>query len=119
MPATSRPSLSRSSVASRRARTTGLWKSASSTLVPSVIRLVRAATQARVSIGSYTEPKPSGASITGPPGPPMGIGTVGRISRSQTQTESKPIRSASSRDLRDRLGRRVLAGHRQVDTQLD
>ena len=75
---------------------TGLWKSPSSTLVPNVIRLVRAATQAKVSIGSYTEPKPSGASITGPPGPPMGIGTVGRISRSHAQTESRPIRSASS-----------------------
>jgi hypothetical protein len=44
MPTTSRPALSWSSVASRRARITGLWNSASSTLVPKVIRDVRAAT---------------------------------------------------------------------------
>ena len=96
MPAMSRPPLNWSRVASRRARMTGLWNRASSTLVPSVIRLVRAATYVSVSIGSYTVPKSSGASITGPPGPPIAIGTVGRISRSQAQTESKPIRSASS-----------------------
>src|SRR3982750_395044 len=34
--------------------------------------------------------------MTGPPGPPMAIGTVGRIRRSQDQIESSPIRSASS-----------------------
>ena len=95
IPTTSRPSLSRSSVASRRARMTGLWNSESSTLVPSEIRLVFAATKASVSMGSYTLANGSGACITGPPGPPRAIGTVGRISRSHVQTESNPRRSAS------------------------
>src|SRR3954464_5429653 len=34
--------------------------------------------------------------MTGPPGPPIAIGTVGRISRSQDHTESSPIRPASA-----------------------
>jgi hypothetical protein len=40
-------------------------------------------------------PNGSGAGITGPPGPPRAIGTVGRISRSHVQIESSPRRSAS------------------------
>src|SRR4051794_20037098 len=95
MPTTSRPALSRSRVASRRARRTGPWNRESSTLVPSVIRVVVAATYVRTSIGSYTVPNISGASITGPPGPPIAIGTVGRSCRSNDHTESSPARSAS------------------------
>ncbi len=43
-PAMTRPLLNWSSVANRRARTTGGWNSASTTLVPSLIRSVTAAT---------------------------------------------------------------------------
>src|SRR5712664_4059230 len=46
------PSLSRSSVAKRRARVTGFWKRALITLVRSLTFLVRAATNVSISIGS-------------------------------------------------------------------
>jgi len=68
-----------------------------------VIRLVRAATYVSVSTGSYTVPKASGASMPGQPAPPIAIGTVGRISRSQDHTESKPDPLGILRDLRDDL----------------
>jgi hypothetical protein len=91
----SRPPLKRSSVARRRAKTTGLWNSVSSTLVPSWILLVLAATQLSVSSGSYTLAHASGANIVGP-APPSGIGAVGRSRRSNVHTAARPMRSAPS-----------------------
>jgi len=71
----------------------GLWNKASTTLVPSRMRLVRAAAKLSISSGSQTLPLKSGSCI----GPTPGIiGSAGRRSRSKVQTEARPMRSAPS-----------------------
>src|SRR5690606_8749572 len=92
-PATTRPPESRSSVAKRRARSAGLCSRATTMLVPSVIRLVRAAANASTSSGENTESYAAGSGTTSPfiRAPP-----VGASRRSNVHTESRPTRSAVS-----------------------
>src|SRR2546428_477291 len=91
-PSRNRPPERTSSVASLRARRTGLYQGRFNTLVPTAILSVRAAAKVSVSTGSNTllyfkgrEPSPTGYGA---------LGFNGYSSRSSTQTLWKPSSSA-------------------------